>query len=31
VFLRQSHAERDLAQLGQGIAQLTAAEQAWRL
>jgi len=31
VFLRQSHAERDLAQLGQGVARLTLAEQAWRL
>ncbi|WP_233238160.1 acyl-CoA dehydrogenase [Bordetella sp. LUAb4] len=31
VFLRQSHAERDLAQLGQGVARLTSAEQAWQL
>ncbi|WP_454688772.1 acyl-CoA dehydrogenase [Achromobacter aloeverae] len=31
VFLRQSHAERDLAQLGQGVARHTTAEDAWRL
>ncbi len=31
VFLRQSHAERDLAQLGQLIARQTPVEDAWRL
>ncbi|WP_197424863.1 acyl-CoA dehydrogenase [Bordetella sp. N] len=31
VFLRQSHAERDLAQLGQGVAQVSLAEDPWRL